>query len=344
MVIEFHKPPFVLKSIKIEVTYECPLTCIHCSSDAGPSSSLRMSRETAVGLCRQVIEMGVKEIDFSGGEPLGWPWISEVVGICARGGLQTTLYTSGFVRDFKSRVRDLRESGLERVIFSIFGDDEQSHERVTRKSGSFRGTIDAVRSAKALELQPEFHFVPFRNNFDRLPGIIELSESLGVEQVSVLRFVPQGRGTLLSDLVLSKSENEALRSLIRQGRKKLKIRAGSPYNFLLVNESPKCCAAIDRMIVVPDCQIHPCDAFKGMGAQLLVGTDEYSRLDKWSLQECWERSPYLGAVRQYLTTDFPEKCATCRLLSQCLSGCLAQKVLVNGDFRKDIDPMCLTAG
>ena len=48
---------FRLQEIKLEVTYRCPLTCIHFSSDAMPSSSIEMKRKD----CLQILEEVVKK-------------------------------------------------------------------------------------------------------------------------------------------------------------------------------------------------------------------------------------------------------------------------------------------
>jgi len=63
-------------------------------------------------------------------------------------------------------------------------------------------------------------------------------------------------------------------------------------------------AAIDRLIIGPDPRLYPCDAFKQIGAEELVKTEEWSCLAGRSLPDCWRKSPYLEAVRTYLTTDF----------------------------------------
>lgn len=184
-------------------------------------------------------------------------------------------------------------------------------------------------------------------NYRELPRLIELASEKELSQVSVLRFVPQGRGAIQPSMALTHHQNLELRQVIgasRAAHKRLKVRAGSPYNFLLVNESPECCAGIDRLTIGPQFHLYPCDAFKLIEAHELVGTDDFSRVDLWSLEDCWYKSPYLRAVRDYLTTPFQPPCDTCELLERCLSGCLAQKVIAHGALKKGPDPMCLKSG
>jgi len=169
---------------------------------------------------------------------------------------------------------------------------------------------------------------------------VELAGAMGAERVSVLRFVPQGRGAIMPSLALTRAENLELRRQIIRARKGFSVRTGSPYNFLWLNPHPSCCAAIDRAIVAPDFRLYPCDAFKQVSAVGLAA-DEVSPLVFGSLAKCWANSPLLNAVRDYLTSDFEPPCASCGRLGACLSGCLAQKVISAGDFRKLPDPMCL---
>jgi radical SAM protein with 4Fe4S-binding SPASM domain len=168
-----------------------------------------------------------------------------------------------------------------------------------------------------------------------------LAHNKGVSQVSILRFVPQGRGESCSALALDRGQNLELKKIVEQNRIEAKIRAGSPYNFLMINDSPSCRAGTDRLTILPDSTIYPCDAFKQVKAEKIVGTDEFSRLDRWSLRECWEKSPYLRAIREYLKSPFEQPCCACEYLGRCLSGCIAQKYIANGNLKKAPDPMCL---
>ena len=137
-------------------------------------------------------------------------------------------------------------------------------------------------------------------------------------------------------------QNFELKRIIESLRKKgYIIRTGSPFNFLLLNNQPACCSGINRLIIGPDLSIFPCDAFKQIKAEEIVHTIEFSSLESYSLKECWDKSPYLGVIRNYLTTDFSEPCKSCINIKKCLSGCLAQKFITYGDLKKIPDPFCI---
>lgn len=337
-----HKPPFILKEIKLEVTYKCPLACIHCSSDATPASTLEMEPSQVINILEQACELGVKEVVFSGGEPLLWDGIEEAITFSHSKNINTSIYTSGNVTDIESRLKKVFEAGNKRIILSLFGDCPESHERITRIRGSYQATINASILANKIGFNTEFHFVPFPSTYLQLDSITRMARSLGVLKISVLRFVPQGRGQLLKQYTLNTEQNMKLREIILSLRSEgFDVRTGSPYNFLMLNNQPECYSAIDRIIVGPDMRIYPCDAFKQIRAEEIVGTLEYSDLARYSLLECWEKSPYLSAIRNYLTTNFAKPCVSCDYLEHCLSGCLAQKVIAYGSMKKKKDPMCI---
>jgi radical SAM protein with 4Fe4S-binding SPASM domain len=290
--------------------------------------------------------MGIKNVDFSGGEPFLWPYIYNAADAAVKHNMNVTVYTSGNIRDFKLQAIHLHNLGVTKVIFSIFGANAITHERITRRLGSLNRTKVAMVDALSVGLITELHFVPMNNNYRELIGVIQLASQLGASRVSVLRLVPQGRAALISDHVLNRIENLELRRQIQALRKEHGndfVRTGSPYNFLLLNNKPVCYAAFDRLTVGPDLRIYPCDAFKKIGASELVKTEEWSCLAGTSLSECWQKSPYLEAVRTYLTTDFKAPCESCILLQKCLSGCLAQKVIAYGSLEKKPDPACLAS-
>lgn len=339
-----HGPHFNLRELKIEVTYRCDLNCVHCSSDGRPSNTLEMACDDCVRILDAAAKMGAKNLAFSGGEPLLWPHIFEVVDAAVRSHLSVTIYTSGNVENFQQHTARLLGIGVTRFVFSIFGGTQITHERITRKAGSFERTKASIRNAVTLGLRAELHFVPMSSNWRELPNVTMLARELGATRISVLRLVPQGRAALIRDRVLKRVQNLELRRQIQALRTEYGaefVRTGSPYNFLMLNDTPVCWAATDRLIVAPDLRLYPCDAFKRVGASELVQTDDKSCLASASLPDCWRDSPYLEAIRTYLTTDFGVPCNVCKFLERCASGCLAQKAIAYGTLEKRPDPDCI---
>lgn len=332
----------VLQEFKIEVTHTCELNCIHCSSNAGPANVETLSKSEVLEILLAAAELGVQRVAFSGGEPLLWPDLAEVVARASQAGMEPTVYTTGNVSSFSAIAEELSRAGVLRMVFSVFGANETIHERVTRKAGSFKNTVDGVQRASEQGMSTELHFVPLAYNYRDILKIAKLGSDIGVCRMSVLRFVPQGRGQMLRSQVLSKMENLDLRKLILALRDEYGenyVRTGSPYNFLLLNRDPVCRAGVDRLTIGPDKSVYPCDGFKGINI-VELGIKPAS-ITRESLQMCWEKSDLLTSVRDYLGSQFGAACLSCKLLSRCNSGCLAQKVIANKSLAKAPDPDCI---
>lgn len=340
--MRMHTAPFLLKELKLEVTHVCHLQCIHCSSLAGAECTRQMKWDDFKRIIDEAHKLNVEEITISGGEPLCWQSLPRAVRYIVKLKMKLTLYTTGIAPNAISILGELRVAGLSRVIFSIYGGSRQHHEDVTLTRGSFAGTVNAVKKCLGLGFKVEFHFVPMSSNYLALRSVVGLAHTLGVDRVSVLRLVPQGRGSEYEKLQLSKNANSSLRQTIfdlaKEGHD---IRVGSPYNILMLNANPECCAGIDRLTVSPDLRIAPCDAFKQITPQMVGIANDFSCLGQNSLGDCWAKSPYLGKIREFLTTPFADECLSCRVLNNCLSGCVAQKFHFYGMLAKLPDPMCL---
>ncbi|MBI4331883.1 MAG: SPASM domain-containing protein [Chloroflexi bacterium] len=239
-----------------------------------------------------------------------------------------------------------------KVVFGLYSPRKECHDRVTRKSGSFDRTVSAIRASRNADIEREIHFVPFKRNYTHLAGLATFARENGIGKVSVLRFVPQGRGVIFknSHEVLLQKESLELRKLITECQRthKVKIRLGSPYNILLLQKDVDCNAARRTLIVGPNGNIYPCDAFKNIEPADIGLADEYNNVLVQPIEACWRRSEYLNAIRRYLSTPFGRPCSACEYLEQCKSGCLAQKVIEqesiqHGEIAKKPDPLCLRA-
>lgn len=334
-----------LKELKIEVTQKCPLNCLHCSSESNKAKDVELSFKEVSKVVQEAKEMGVKKIAISGGEPLLYDYLIDVIKECNRHYISTIIYTTG-IKTIKLEIpsdkyiKDVKRTGINKIIFSIHGSVPETHDKITRISGSFEKTINSVKRFIRNGINCEFHFVPLKLNFKELARIYILAKKLHIERISVLRFVPQGRGELIKDLFsLSCEEHKLLRKMILElrSKNKVQIRVGSPYNILLLEKDVHCEAAKTRMIIVPNGNAYPCDAFK----RYEYKNDCHRNIKENTLDHIWRKSEYLVAVRNYLETDIFYLCKICEDLNMCKCGCLAQKVLKNGNFKKDKDPNCL---
>lgn len=334
----------LLRELKIEVTQKCILNCLHCSSEANYSKSRELSKDKVLRTITEAQGLGAREVTFSGGEPLLWQPLSDIITHCKAIGIRPIVYTTGLEFNKAPILLDqVINAGLKSVVVSLFGATEETHEYITRTSGSFRGTLEAINKLISAGLDVKVHFVAMAPNWKQLKPLAELVAGMGVSGISVLRFVPHGRGTLVKDVFnLSRAELAGLKSDIQKIRseKGIAIRVGSPFNILYLNEDVLCLAATDRAIIGSDERIFPCDAFKN-----ITGEGQFNSLLEGSLADIWYTSDYLNFVRQELSSGLGSTCGKCSVRTACKGGCLAQKILRYENGKANLpDPDCLMQG
>ncbi|MDF2545782.1 MAG: hypothetical protein K0R93_680 [Anaerosolibacter sp.] len=329
-----------LHEIKIEVTQKCPLNCMHCSSEANISKIRKLTEESVASLLNEASKMGVNSVVFSGGEPLEWEPLIRSLKLCSNLGIDTSVYTTcfNFYLD-ESLFYEFINSGIRNVVVSLFGANAKEHEKITRIHGSFDKTIAGIKKLKENDINIGVHFVAMRPNWRQLAGVVSLIEELRVKKISILRFVPHGRGEIVKDVYnLNRDELKELKKEILRLRenKEVMIRLGSPFNILSVDSHVDCLAGIDKIIIGSDGLVYPCDAFKNVTYEGRLGS-----IYEGSLSEIWNESEYLNDVRKMIHLGLGPVCSQCKNCSLCKGGCLAQKIIRLNEKTDVPDPDCL---
>lgn len=334
-----------LRELKIEVNRDCPLQCLHCSSNGMPKAPERLNPHKVSELIKEFAYLGGEKLCISGGEPLCYQELSDVISTCRGTNIDLSLYTTGIARNGGSSkpisertAFFLAEQGV-KVIFSLHGACEKTHDSLTRVQGSFIGTLSAIEKTIEAGAAVELHVVPTAINYKELIGITRVADSLGVKKISWLRFVPQGRGYLNRNVLqLNKEQLEALASKkaeVNNIYPSISIRTGAPFNILFPQLPAPCEAGISVLSIIPDGSISPCDAFKRFDIP-----DRFGNVLRESLAGVWHNSLFLNTVRALHESSLNSSCSPCAFYSSCNSGCLAQKAIAAGALTNGKDPCC----
>jgi MoaA/NifB/PqqE/SkfB family radical SAM enzyme len=333
-----------LRHMRVELTHDCPLHCLHCSACSSSGNPLRIPPERVISLINEFIRMGGKEVVITGGEPLIYDGLLEVLKASNSAGIKPILFTSGVIREGKEcrcindeelvRMKSL----LSRAVFSLYSADKEKHDHITQTKKSFELTLDSIRKSIILGIPTDIHFVPMRVNYKDLPSLVELSCDLGVQRVRVLRFVPHGRGkNYVSDLLPSVKDYRIFAELVNITRIRYAdfINIGAAFSALIPNVSNACSAATSKIVVTADGFVAPCDGFKNFGNS----GNTWSIYNK-PLYEIYINSPLLCQVRAAgngnTKEGFTNKIPTKRL------GCTAQKSLACGYITNSVIDPCVS--
>lgn len=125
---------------------------------------------------RYLRDMGILVVNFSGGEPLLYEEIPEVLRISKRLGFFNILTTNGVLYPEKA---DLITNFVDHLVFSLDSPVPADHNRI-RGTNCYQSVIDGVRAAKRLGKNPIISFTVTRDTVGVLPDMVDLSQSLGV--------------------------------------------------------------------------------------------------------------------------------------------------------------------
>lgn len=269
----------------MEITDKCSLQCLHCSSNSSPAAKQELKLEEIRRIIDDFKDLGGKVLEISGGEPLLHKDVCKVIGYGKAKGLQTRLYTNGiYLNDaFKEFVR----IGLDRVLLGLYGASPAVHDSITGQKGSFSKTIKAIENLRQKGIYVGIHFVPTKINYCEIESLAKMAERINVDELAILRFVPQGRGAENEGQLLldDKEESQLLKSLKYLRKRYGFLRLGCP-----MDQSLDCKAGESILTIKPDGFVSLCPAFKN---DKIVGNAR-----KQGLKQIWEKSSVLAEVRQ----------------------------------------------
>ncbi|KZB86253.1 radical SAM protein [Amycolatopsis regifaucium] len=154
-----------------DITYACPLRCIHCYSESGRRPTRQLSLNEQLRVADSIIELQPKMVALAGGEPLVVKGIFEVADRLSRAGIHVVCYSGGW--PMKPDMVEKLMRCCATVTISLDGPTARVHDRIRGRAGSFDRAMAALRMLDDAVLDdgpPGFRFgidtVVVRSNFE----------------------------------------------------------------------------------------------------------------------------------------------------------------------------------
>ena len=226
------------------VTYRCNARCIFC--DFWKKKSYRDANdctlEDVANNLPQLKKIGIRFIDFTGGEPLLHPRLPELLKLAKQLRFYTSVTTNCLL--YSQRADELK--GLINLLhFSLDSMDEEENDRL-RGKGSFASVMQSIEVAKNLGERPDLLFTATQSNFKAIDRLADFArkEKLILIVNPIFKYSDQSLLTkeTLDHLDQFKKEpyvyiNRALHYLIRQGGNQ--------------RENPRCRAISSAIVISP---------------------------------------------------------------------------------------------
>ena len=179
-------------SISVEPTTSCNLRCPECPS--GLRQFSRPQGKIAADGFRRVIDQLKGRlmylILYFQGEPFLNPEFLEMVKYASQNNVYTATSTNGHFLD-NENARKVVESGLDRLIISVDGIDQETYEKY-RKGGDLNAVLTGIQNLtkwkKQLKSSRPFiilQFLVLKTNEDQIPEIKRLSKDLQLDRLEL---------------------------------------------------------------------------------------------------------------------------------------------------------------
>jgi len=140
--------------IQMQYNYACNFKCEHCciKTMQGAKKSRSLTPADVADLARQADELGLARFVITGGEPLIFKELDEIVAAIDPQKFYINLDTNGWFLD-DEKAKHLKELGVDRIQLSIDSLDAKEHDDFRNMPGSHERAMRAVDASLAAGLQ-----------------------------------------------------------------------------------------------------------------------------------------------------------------------------------------------
>lgn len=183
--------------LRVSLTDKCNLSCIYCMPSGVKLKDLDINQDMSFddykNLIKNFSKLGIRKIRFTGGEPLIYPYLDELINytkeIC---GIDDICMTTNAI-GLEERIKKLKDSGLRKVNISLDSLDEKKYKNITR-GGSLKQVLASIDECLKLGIGIKINCVLIKNlNDDEIYDFIELTKTKNID-VRFIELMPLGEG------------------------------------------------------------------------------------------------------------------------------------------------------
>lgn len=245
-------------SIYIAVTAKCMYNCWHCSA-AKRNPAGEIDTKNMIDTVRQIQDMGVGIIGFTGGEPLLRTDLEEIIAAIDKRSV-CFVFTTGYGLTYE-RAKRLKAAGLLGIAISIDSVDENEHDRGRGFDGAFQEAIKAIQNCKRAGLYTMSQTVCTKKLLaeDGLVKLAELAKQLGIEEMRIIEPLPCGKLDANKDAMLSQAERDKLIAFHIQCNRNSALPKASVFSYFESQQQFGCGAGVQHSYIDHQGNLYPCD-------------------------------------------------------------------------------------
>ena len=195
MLREFNDKEATLKFVWCEITSDCNQRCLHCYGSFGKSEEYRTSPVNWDEVLEQSAQLGCKQVQFIGGEPLlVQDLLFELIALAHQLDFSfIEVFTNGTL--ITPQVAQYFRDNRVHAAISIYSNHPEIHDSITQQQGSFQGASKGLRLLAAEAVPVRVAVIAVAQNQDTLEATMDYARKCGARctRPDVVR--PTGRGS-----------------------------------------------------------------------------------------------------------------------------------------------------
>lgn len=181
------------ESVTFELTYGCNLRCVHCYNPTHRALPHELSTEEVYSILEQVADLGVVNLNFSGGELFVRPDVFDIFRHAKESGFVLHLLSNA-TRITPAVAASLQELGFESINLSIYGATQATYERVTQVLGSYERFIRGLERLAETTLRVVARMPVMTGNVEEVRQARSLVERYGFKFQYCMDITPKTNG------------------------------------------------------------------------------------------------------------------------------------------------------
>lgn len=321
----------LISSLQFELSSRCNERCIHCYiPNNKKNQGFDMPTKKVKSILDEFASMGGIHVTLSGGEVLLHHDLMEIVKYCRQKDLIISIL-SNLISLKDEHIPILKEANISLIQVSLYSMDPEIHDTITTVKGSFEKTKSAIEKLISADIPIQISTPIMKANRHGYDKVLKYAKSLKIKAQTDYIMMAQAdldTSNLANRLSLDETE-ELLRDIIendteyREDTLKLSpVTDQIKYNLERFKKQPICGVGYDNCCVAANGDVYPC-----------AGWQDYvlGNVYKQSLQDIWENSERIKALRKITQSSFPQ-CFECEARDYC-SRCLVRNYNEsNGDM------------
>ena len=312
--------------VQVEITTLCDEACIHCynywrgskfKETVNDLPDATLEKDKVLAIVDQLAKSQVFRVTFTGGEPfLFRQTVIEGIRSAKKAGLDCSL-NSNLTTIARENAESVKEAGLDSVLTSLHSFDEETHDEITQRKGSFRRTLRGIKMCQDTGLDVGVNMVVMKINQKQVFETGRFVKELGIKSFYATKAVPCLGGNNFPEIGIDKNAfKEMIEDLVLLEKTfGINVDTLMAYPLCAISDlanfwkfaQHSCGAGTTTCTIGSNGDVRPCS----------FADETYGNIFIDSLPQAWkEMKDWRDGSR------LPENCVVnCKYFSQCGGGC-----------------------